>query len=237
MEINLEITDRAYQIEAIRRVGEFEKGKRRVLLTMATGTGKTRVAMSLVDIFLRANKAQRIILFVADRDALVTQALKEGFRDYIPNEPATRLFSYKIDTDNRLYVVTLQTINNIFLEFTPAFFDVIIFDEVHRSIFNKWNNGVGILRWSDDRSDRTPAEFIDRNTFLEFDCPSGVPTFLYSYEEAINDKYLVDYDLFVAQQNSNVKASKACDLSEEERNALIELGRDPDDIDYSGTGY
>ncbi len=153
VEINRQITDRAYQVEAIRRVGEaFEAGKRRVLLTMATGTGKTRVAMSLVDVFLRANQAQRI-LFVADRDALVIQALEEGFKDYIPNEPATRLFSFKVDTTNRLYVVTLQTINNIFTQFTPAFFDLIIFDEVHRSIFNKWNEALPILRRSYDRPD------------------------------------------------------------------------------------
>ncbi len=73
--INTAITDRAYQVEAIRRVCEtFERGRRKALLVMATGTGKTRVAMSLVDVFLRANQARRI-LFVADRDALVQQAL------------------------------------------------------------------------------------------------------------------------------------------------------------------
>ena len=234
IEINRNITDRAYQIEAIRRVGKiFEDGKRRALLTMATGTGKTRVAMSLVDVFIRANQAQRI-LFVADRDALVEQAKDEGFHDYIPNEPATRLFSYKVDTTNRLYVVTLQTINNIFAQFTPAFFDLIIFDEVHRSIFNKWNE---VLEYFDGRMiglTATPASFIDRNTFLEFDCSDGIPTFLYSYQEAIHDKYLVGYELYVAQTKFQRAGIKGVDLSEEERNALIEQGRDPDDIDYSG---
>ena len=234
VEINRDITDRTYQMEAIRRVAEdFESGKRRVLLTMATGTGKTRVAMSLVDIFLRANQAQRI-LFVADRDALVEQALEEGFKGYIPNEPATRLRSHDIDITSRLYVVTLQTINNIFTEFTPAFFDLIIFDEVHRSIFNKWN---AVFQYFDGRMiglTATPANFIDRNTFLEFDCPNNIPTFLYSYQEAIDDRYLVDYDLYLAQTKFQRKGIKGVDLSEEERNALIEQGRDPDDIDYSG---
>jgi type I restriction enzyme R subunit len=189
--------------------------------------------MSLVDVFLRANQAQRI-LFVADRDALVIQALEEGFKDFIPNEPATRLFSYKVDKTNRLYVVTLQTINNIFNQFTTAFFDLIIFDEVHRSIFNKWNE---VFQYFDGRMiglTATPANFIDRNTFLEFDCPGNIPTFLYPYGEAIEDGYLVDYDLFVAQTKFQRKGIKGVDLSEEERNALIEQGRDPDDIDYTG---
>jgi type I restriction enzyme R subunit len=234
VEINRTITDRLYQMEAISRVAtEFDSGKRRVLLTMATGTGKTRVAMSLVDIFLRANQGQRI-LFVADRDALVSQAMEEGFKDFIPDEPATRLRSHHIDKTNRLYVVTLQTINNIFLQFTPAFFDLIIFDEVHRSIFNKWNE---VFQYFDGRMiglTATPADFIDRNTFLEFDCPSNIPTFLYSYQEAIDENYLVNYDLYVAQTKFQRKGIKGVDLSEEERNALIEQGRDPDDVDYSG---
>jgi type I restriction enzyme R subunit len=234
VEINRQITDRTYQMEAIRRIAEaFESGKRRALLTMATGTGKTRVAMSLVDIFLRTNQAQRI-LFVADRDALVEQALEEGFKEHIPDEPATRLRSYDIDTTKRLYVVTLQTINNIFTEFTPAFFELIIFDEVHRSIFNKWNE---VFQYFDGRMiglTATPANFIDRNTFLEFDCPDNIPTFLYSYQEAIDDGYLVDYDLYVAQTKFQRIGIRGVDLTEEERNVLIEQGRDPDDLDYSG---
>ncbi|MGD8457435.1 MAG: DEAD/DEAH box helicase family protein [Anaerolineales bacterium] len=234
IEINLKITDRDYQIEAIREVStQFEEGKRKALLTMATGTGKTRVAMSLVDLFLRANQAQKI-LFVADRDALVEQALIEGFNEHIPHEPATRLRSHKIDRTNRLFVVTLQTINNIFQQFTPSFFDLIIFDEVHRSIFNKWNE---VFHYFDARMiglTATPANFIDRNTFREFDCFDGIPTFLYSYKEAVDDKWLVGYDLYKAQTRFQRKGIKGVDLSEEERNALIEQGRDPDDIDYSG---
>ncbi|MBC8504713.1 MAG: DEAD/DEAH box helicase family protein [Anaerolineales bacterium] len=234
VDINREITDRTYQMEAIRRVAEvFEAGKRRALLTMATGTGKTRVAMSLVDLFLRANQAQHI-LFIADRKALVEQGLEEGFNEHIPDEPATRLYSHRIDTTNRLYVVTLQTINNIFDKFTPAFFDLIIFDEVHRSIFNKWNE---VLHYFDGRMiglTATPANFINRNTFLEFDCHDNVPTFLYSYQEAIDEDYLVDYDLAAAQTRFQRKGIHGIDLSEEDRNVLIEQGRDPDDLDYSG---
>ncbi|MBU1662041.1 MAG: DEAD/DEAH box helicase family protein [Chloroflexi bacterium] len=233
--VNLEITDRAYQLEAIQRVAEaFEKGQRKTLVTMATGTGKTRTAMSLVDIFLKSNQSQRI-LFVADRVPLVKQALEEGFKEHLPDEPATRIYTHKIEKTSRLYVSTLQTLNNCFREFTPAFFDLIIFDEVHRSIFNKWND---VLQYFDGRMiglTATPADFIDRNTFTEFGCPDGIPTFLYSYDDAIDDEYLVGYDLFKARTRFQRKGILGVDLSEEERNTLIDKGLDPDEIDFSGT--
>jgi type I restriction enzyme R subunit len=233
--INTDITDRAYQMEAIRRVCEaFEQGKRRTLLVMATGTGKTRVAMSLADIFLRTNQARRI-LFVADRDALVQQALDEGFKAFIPHEPCTRIYTHDLDTTNRLYVVTLQTLSNCFRQFTTGFFDLIIFDEVHRSIFNRWNEP---LQYFDGRMiglTATPANFIDRNTFLAFECYEEVPTFYYSYEQAIKDGYLVDYVPYAAQTRFQRRGIRGADLDEEERNLLIEQGFDPDDFNYSGT--
>lgn len=233
--INPSITDRPYQQEAIRRMCEaLDRGKRKALVVMATGTGKTRVAMSIVDVFLRANQARRI-LFVADRDALVTQALTDGFQKHIPNEPCTRLFSYDIDTTNRLYAVTLQTLSNIYQQFTPGFFDLIIFDEVHRSIFNKWNE---VVQYFDGRMiglTATPADFIDRNTFLAFDCPDGIPDFLYTYGEAIDEEYLVDYTLYRAKTRFQAFGIHGPDLTEEERNSLIDQGIDPDQIDYTGS--
>src|SRR5437016_9426767 len=88
--INSSIVDRSYQHEAIRRVAEsFAANKRRALLVMATGTGKTRTTMALIDVFLRAHQAQNI-LFLADRDALVEQALSDGFKIHLPNEPRDR---------------------------------------------------------------------------------------------------------------------------------------------------
>lgn len=230
-----DIINRGYQLEAVRRVAEaFEQGKRKALLVMATGTGKTRVAMALTDVFLRSNQARRI-LFVADRDALVSQAISEGFEQYISDEPCARIFSYDIDKTKRLYAVTLQTLSNCFRQFTPGFFDLIIFDEVHRSIFNKWNE---VLQYFDGRMiglTATPAAFIDRNTFLEFECYDAKPTFLYGYEEAVRDGYLVDFELYAAQTRFQRKGIKGVDLTEEERNSLIEQGLDPDEIDYSGT--
>lgn len=234
-EINNEIVDRAYQHEAIRRVGEaFANGKRKTLIVMATGTGKTRTTMGLIDVFMRSNQA-RHILFVADRDELVKQALDDGFRKYLPEEPCTRLYSWKIETGNRLYAVTLQTLSNIFEQFSPAFFDLIVFDEVHRSIFNKFNE---VLEYFDARQvglTATPANYINRDTFLAFDCTDGKPTYLYTYEQAIDDKWLVDYELYAARTKFQRQGIHGVDLTEEERNALIEKGLDPDDINYEGT--
>jgi type I restriction enzyme R subunit len=235
IEINNKIVDRSYQHEAIRRVSEeFAKGKRKALIVMATGTGKTRTTMGLIDVFMRSNQARRV-LFVADRDALVDQAKEDGFEKFLPQEPCTRLRTYDLDTTKRLYAVTLQTLSNIFEQFSPAFFDLIVFDEVHRSIFNKFNE---VLEYYDGRQiglTATPANYINRDTFLAFDCTDGKPTYLYTYEQAIEDKYLVDYELYAARTKFQRQGIHGVDLTEEERNALIEKGLDPDDIDYEGT--
>ncbi|MEK6753919.1 MAG: DEAD/DEAH box helicase family protein [Chloroflexota bacterium] len=237
IEINNSIVDRSYQHEAIRRVGEaFANGKRNALIVMATGTGKTRTTMGLIDVFMRSNQARRI-LFVADRDALVEQAKDDGFEKFIPNEPCTRLHSW--DDPNartqRLYAVTLQTLSNIFEQFSPAFFDLIVFDEVHRSIYNKFNE---VLEYFDARQvglTATPANYINRDTFLAFDCTDGKPTYLYIYEQAIDGRWLVDYNLYSARTKFQRQGIHGVDLTEEERNALIEKGLDPDDINYEGT--
>jgi len=236
--INQNIVNRDYQFEAVKRIAEaFEdQHKRRTLLVMATGTGKTRTAMAIIDMFIRTNQAQNI-LFVADRDALVEQALSDGFEEHIASEPCIRLRSTNLDEakTNRLFSVTLQTLSNLFEAFTPGFFDLIIFDEVHRSIFNKWDE---VLEYFDARMiglTATPAGFIDRNTFIKFNCFDGTPTFLYTYEQAIEDGYLVDFRLYRAKTHFQREGIRGYELTEEERNALIEQGLDPDDIDFEGT--
>lgn len=233
--IDNRITDRAYQHEAIRRVSEaFAAGKRKALIVMATGTGKTRTTMSIIDVFLRANQA-RNILFVADRDELVGQAMTDGFKKYLPDEPCTRIYSNAIEKTNRLYVSTLQTLSNCFEQFSPAFFDLIIFDEVHRSIFNKYND---VLQYFDARMiglTATPAQFIARDTFRTFDCADGTPTYLYTYQQAIDEGFLVNYTLYAARTKFQNFGIHGLELSEEQRNSLIEQGLDPDEIDFEGT--
>lgn len=131
--INSVIINRAYQHEAIRRLSEaFATNKRRALLVMATGTGKTRVAMALIDAFLHAHQAQNV-LFLADRDALVDQTLTDGFKAHLPHEPRDRIYTHQIDKTKRLFVATEQTLALCYSKFSPGFFDLIIFDEAHRS--------------------------------------------------------------------------------------------------------
>ena len=233
--VNSSIAGRPYQIEAIRRVGEaFEQKKRRVLIVMATGTGKTRTTMALIDVFLRANQA-RHILFLADRDALVEQALTDGFKAHLPNEPRDRIYTHTVDKSKRLFVATEQTMNLCFSQFSPGFFDLIVFDEAHRSIFKRFTE---VIEYFDARMiglTATPANFIDRDTFRVFQCDGSLPTFLFEYPQAVKEGYLVDFSLYQARTGFQRRGIKGADLSEEERNALTEQGIDPDSLDYSGT--
>jgi type I restriction enzyme R subunit len=230
------IAGRPYQLEAIRRIGEaFEvKKKRRALLVMATGTGKTRTTVALIDLFLRTNQARRV-LFLADRDALVDQAMKDGFQKFLPNEPRDRIYTHTIDPSKRLYVATLQTLSRCYDKFSPGFFDLLVFDEAHRSIFNRFTE---VMSYFDARMiglTATPAGFLDRDTFRTFDCADNTPTFLYDYPQAVGDGHLVDFSLYQAMTGFQRDGVKGANLSEETRNTLIEQGLDPDELDYSGS--
>jgi len=235
--VNIAIAGRLYQQEAIQRVCErFDAGFRRALLVMATGTGKTRTTMALIDLFLRGNQARRV-LFVADRKELVKQALDDGFKEFLPNEPRHQIRTYNTDTSQRLYVSTLHTLSACHKKYTPGFFDLIVFDEAHRSIFNQFRE---VVEYFDARIiglTATPANFIDRNTFQVFQCfeTPPKPTFLYDYKQAIAEEYLVDFDVYQAQTGFQRDGIRGANLSEEERNELIENGIDPDEINYEGT--
>jgi type I restriction enzyme R subunit len=233
--INPSIVDRPYQHEAIRRVAEaFAANKRRALLVMATGTGKTRTTMALIDVFMRANQA-RNVLFLADRDALVDQALTDGFKRHLPNEPRDRIYTHQVDKDKRLFVATEQTMALCYSKFSPGFFDLMVLDEAHRSLFRRFTE---VIEYFDARMiglTATPANFIDRDTFRVFGCDTNTPTFLYDYPQAVKEKFLVEFNLYQAQTGFQRKGIKGVDLSEEDRNALIEQGIEPDDLDYEGT--
>ena len=230
------IVNRSYQIEAIRRISEAidSKKKRKALLVMATGTGKTRTIMALIDVLLKANAAQKI-LFLADRDSLVNQALTDGFKEHLPNEARTRIRTYSISTDARVYVSTLQTLELCYNKFTPADFDVIISDECHRSIYNKFTDVLAYFDAIQIGLTATPAEFIDRDTFKFFDCEGKTPTFLYIFDEAVKEGYLVDFDVYSAQTKFQRKGIKGIDLTEEEKSILRSNGIDPDELNFEGT--
>lgn len=236
IQIKDSIVNRSYQTEAIRRIAEtFEiKKKRKALLVMATGTGKTRTAMALIDVLLRANFAQKI-LFLADRDSLVEQALTDGFKTYLPHEARGRIRTFDIPTEARVFVSTLQTLEICYDKFTPADFDVIIADECHRSIYNKFTDVLAYFDAVQIGLTATPADLIERDTFKFFDCDGKSPTFLYPFDDAVQDRNLVDYSVYSAQTRFQRRGIKGIDLTEEEKEILREKGIDPDNLNFEGT--
>ena len=200
--INTDITDRHYQIRAVSKCCEsYDKGNRKCLLVMATGTGKTRTAASLVYVLLKAGFAQRV-LFLADRIELVKQA-KGAFAEYIPDTPSCNLLLGRDDRGADIifstYPTMLHAIDNEKNSdgsrfFSPGHFDLIIVDEAHRSIFNKYR---AIFEYFDAALlglTATPKDTVDQSTYDFFDLPHGIPTDVYEYDEAVNkDKVLVPY--------------------------------------------
>ena len=200
LKINDEITNRAYQKQAVKAICEnFNGMHRRGLLVMATGTGKTRVAISLCDVLMRNGWAKNI-LFLADRTALVKQAHK-NFTKLLPSATTARLDDFKPSEKEavmkaRILFSTYQTMINYIdtekKEFSIGRFDLIVIDEVHRSIFGKYTS---ILSYFDALMvglTATPREDDDRSTYDLFERESGEPNFEYLLDEAVSDGYLVD---------------------------------------------
>ncbi|NKY89782.1 DEAD/DEAH box helicase family protein [Nocardia veterana] len=198
VKINEEIVNRHYQHRAIRRIGEhFESDKQRqALLVMATGTGKTRTVIALVDQLIRAGWVKRV-LFLADRQVLVNQAVN-AFKAHLPGMPVVNLVTEK-NTDARVYVSTYPTMLNLVNElddseerrFGPGYFDLVIVDEAHRSVYQKYR---AIFDHFDSLLvglTATPKDEIDRNTYRLFGLEDGVPTDSYDLDQAVTEGYLV----------------------------------------------
>ena len=230
--INDDITNRPYQKIAITSICEwFNDNHRRGLLVMATGTGKTRVAISLVDILTRNNWVKNV-LFLADRTSLVNQA-KRNFTKLMPNMSICELSAAgEKDYNARLMFCTYQTmINYIDAEdkrFTTGRFDLIIIDEAHRSIFNRYGT---IFRYFDSflvGLTATPKNEVDANTYRIFGCEAGIPNFDYSLEDAIQEKYLVGYHVINRTSKLLQEGIKYDDLTDEEKSQLDQyLAADP----------
>ena len=195
IKINEAITDRYYQKAAIRAVCEnVEKGLRRSLLVMATGTGKTRVAASLTDVLSRGGYVTNV-LFLADRKALVRQA-KAAFMEYLGSTNYTycNLVENKDDKNARMVFSTYPTMLNAINEekkkdgkklFSEAHFDLVIIDEAHRSIYNKY---AALFEYFDAYIvglTATPKNMDAASTYSFFKCPPKLPTYAYEYETAI----------------------------------------------------
>jgi len=228
LKINDEITNRAYQKQAVKAICEnFNGMHRRGLLVMATGTGKTRVAISLCDVLMRNGWAKNI-LFLADRTALVKQAHK-NFTKLLPSATTARLDDFK-PTDKesvmkaRILFSTYQTMINYIdtelKEFSIGRFDLIVIDEVHRSIFGKYTS---ILSYFDALMvglTATPREDDDRSTYDLFERESGEPNFEYLLDEAVSDGYLVDKVVLSRTTDILKNGIKYDKLSEDEKKQM-----------------
>lgn len=202
IEIDENITNRPYQKEAvITACEEIENHHRKLLIVQATGTGKTRVSISLVDVLLKHNYVKNI-LFLADRTALVRQAMR-NYVDLLPNLTCCNLTENKEDPQQcRMIFSTYPTIMNAIDSnrlkdgrrlFTPGHFDLIILDEAHRSVYNKYQD---IFQYFDGMLlglTATPKSEIDKDTYGVFDLEKGNPTFAYELEQAVEEGYLVNY--------------------------------------------
>ena len=219
------ITGRPYQKIAITGVCErFNNNFRRSLLVMATGTGKTRVSISLVEVMMR-NRWVKNVLFLADRTSLVDQAFK-CFKELLPD------LTYCVYSDTsrandqnaRMCFSTYQTMINFIdaetKELSIGHFDLIIIDEAHRSVFNKYGT---IFEYFDSLLvglTATPRDEVDKSTYQLFDCEDGEPNFAYSLDEAVKDKYLVPYKVESRTTKLFETGVRYADLSDEDKDKV-----------------
>lgn len=222
---NDKIADRYYQKAAIKAVcAALENMRRKALLVMATGSGKTRTAAAIIDYLVKKNWVKNI-LFLADRTMLVSQA-KAAIVNNLPNQSVTNLTKEKENPDARVVVSTYQTMircidNTVDSDqqriFTPGHFDLIICDEVHRSIYNKYQD---IFKYFDAPIlglTATPKDEVDRDTYKMFSLEKGNPTYAYTLEQGVKDEVLVPYRVIETGTKFIEEGISYDDLSEEER--------------------
>lgn len=248
IDIKDDITNRPYQKTGLLAVADsFEKNQRKALLVMATGSGKTRMAISLVDILTRHNWVKNV-LFLADRTSLVKQAMK-NFSNLLPNITLCNLSEAQSDPENSqmvfsTYPTMLNAIDTSKNQsggrlFTVGHFDLIIIDESHRSIYKKYRS---IFDYFDSLLvglTATPKDELDKNTYSIFDLENGVPTFAYELHQAVADEWLVDYRTLEIKTRFLEEGIKYDELSAEEQAEFDELFEDeeleigiiPKDID------
>lgn len=231
---NKAIVNRLYQVEAIKRVAEaLKQSRRKFLLVMATGTGKTRTAIALIDVLMRANWVKQV-LFLADRRELVRQALGD-FKEHLPNQTRARVEGGEIDPTANIHVATYPSMMQVYETLSPGFYDLIIADESHRSIYNRYRALFDHFDAMQLGLTATPTDFIDHNTFDLFECPDGLPTFYYPYEQAIAEEYLAQYRVLEAQTSFQIEGIKAGQLPSEFQRQLEEQGIDLSEVNFEGS--
>ena len=227
---NIKLNCRDYQIEAIKRVSErFDAGYRQALIVQATGTGKTRVAVSLTELLIQAGWVKRV-LFLCDRRELRKQA-KNAFDDFI-NEPSTYVTARTAkDRNQRIYFATYPAMQKIYETFDVGFFDLIIADESHRSIYNRYRDLFLYFDCLQVGLTATPVDFIARNTFSLFGCEEKNPTAYYPLEQAIAEGHLVPYEVYTHTTNFLRQGIKYAQMTDEQKKQLEEDGEDPESFD------
>ncbi|KKG32706.1 type I restriction endonuclease subunit R [Methanosarcina mazei] len=245
IDIDGSIVDRAKSIEIATRIVEhIHKGHRKALIVMATGTGKTRVAMAIIDQLMREGRVQKV-LFLTDRISLRKQAYDKGFMRFFKEEGKEVILSGNYNPEKRLYVSTIQTFQEIYTQkdisgryiISPGTFDLVFSDEAHRSIYSKWKGIFTYLDAIQIGLTATPADMVERDTFRFFECDDGIPTALYSYEDAVRDGVLCDFRKNVsgARTHFQIEGIKPKDLTEGEREELLKKGIDPDEFNFEGS--
>ena len=241
--VDLDIAGRDYQLEAIKRVaenlvvdgkdGSLRGAKRESLLVMATGSGKTRTAAAIVDMMTKCNWAKRV-LFLADRNALVTQA-KNSFKEHLPELSCIDLTKEKEDNSTRLVFSTYPTIINkidkVKIEdqrfYGVGHFDLIIIDEAHRSVYQKYKAIFDYFDAMIIGLTATPKKEIDRNTYGLFKIEDDNPTFAYELNTAVEHGFLVPPRSISVPLKFQREGIKYAELSDREKEEYEEKFGDP----------
>lgn len=232
--VNKSIAGRYYQEGAIKAVCDSfgTKNRRKALLVMATGSGKTRTVIALCDVLLKQGWIKNI-LFLADRNSLVTQA-KRSFVNLLPDLSVTNLCEDKDNYTAHCVFSTYQTMMNVIDSaqdeegrlFTCGHFDLLICDEAHRSIYNKYQDIFNFFDAPLVGLTATPKDEIDKNTYEIFELENGVPTYGYELAQAVKDGYLVDYLSVETELNFITKGIVYDELSDEDKKAYEETFTD-----------
>lgn len=227
-----EIVNRLYQFEAIKKIVErFTEKKRKALLVQATGTGKTRVAVALSDALIRAKWARRI-LFLCDRRELRKQA-GNAYKEFLPAEPRINVSSQTSqDRDKRIYLSTYPAMMKCFQTFDVGFFDLIIADESHRSIYNRYRDIFDYFDAYQVGLTATPVRFVLRDSYKIFDCEVGDPTFNYDYREAVDQRYLVPFEVETHTTAFLREGIKYSQMTPDQREQVEAEGGDPTLVEH-----
>lgn len=253
--IDHRIVERSYQTDCIEILtAEFHRGRRKMLVEMATGTGKTRTAAAFIKRLFEANAVTRV-LFLVDRNTLAKQT-EDAFAEHLPDYPSYRLQrGRRFQDEKRITITTLQSMINIYREYSAGYFDLVISDECHRSIYGKWRgvlehfDGVQIgltatpcvANLDDDAPDEEDKLFV-RDTMKFFEVSE--PTYSYKMRDAIREGYLVPYQIYKAKtiktaaeggfpvSRSDIDWTTLDDGSRNEFEKLFETG-DPITVDPS----